>query len=651
LCQDNDLTITGSTFQNNSINGGGGAINVQAGDVVIRDSFIIGNHATDSGGGIALRYGLLDLTNVRISDNSSQHGRGGGIILTGNGILTARQSEITANFADDYGGGIYLVGSCNLENTIVSNNRTNGFGGGMYASPGAYLLVDFPITLTDCSIINNSATYGGGVFTTGSHVSMFNSTLGSNSASDDGGGIYFYGGSLLKILTLHNSNVIHNVAGRSGGGILIPDGAAELVKSTISDNRAGLHGGGVSHSGPRLTIQDSAISGNSTRGNGGGVHAASHQLLITNSTISNNEANNNGGGIYVNEFYEPLNIARVSYSTFTANRANIDSTSGGAGGGVFIARGQLSLDHTIVAANFNTSAGPDLTGLLGTSISPRYSLIGNSANSGLTPSPPGMPDANGNRIGGANTGVINPLLGPLADNGGPTLTHALLPGSPAINAGDPTAVAGVNGVPLHDQRGAPYTRVFGGRIDMGAFEAQPTQPIAGDFNRDGSVDAADYIIWRKQLGTTVEPGTGADGNGDGVVDHSDHAIWMSNLGRSTPPALSAEPALAAGAGHFDGQSVGDEPPRTNDVKTVLVEPMQTSTRPAARARVSAKGVLTSAEHADQALLAWATSRSMRDVYPGRSSAATVAILDDSDDADTEVTAALDRVFDQLAAAM
>ena len=72
-----------------------------------------------------------------------------------------------------------------------------------------------------------------------------------------------------------------------------------------------------------------------------------------------------------------------------------------------------------------------------------------SGGSGMTPARVGAPDVDGNLIGGPGYGFVDPLLGPLADNGGPTLTHALLPGSPAINAGDPTAVAGVGGVPVH----------------------------------------------------------------------------------------------------------------------------------------------------------------------------------------------------------
>ena len=97
----------------------------------------------------------------------------------------------------------------------------------------------------------------------------------------------------------------------------------------------------------------------------------------------------------------------------------------------------------------------------------------------IVEAPVGSPDANGNLIGGPVHGVIDPLLGPLADNGGfelpdgsHILTHALLPGSPAINAGDLSAVAGMNGVSEFDQRGEPFGRIVGGRIDIGAFEYQ-----------------------------------------------------------------------------------------------------------------------------------------------------------------------------------
>ena len=94
-----------------------------------------------------------------------------------------------------------------------------------------------------------------------------------------------------------------------------------------------------------------------------------------------------------------------------------------------------------------------------------FNLIGNNKGSGLTAA---NPDANGNRIG-SNTTPINPQLGPLTNNGGPTKTHSLLAGSLAINNGDPAAVAG-GGAPLNDQRGPGFPRIVGGRLDIGSFE-------------------------------------------------------------------------------------------------------------------------------------------------------------------------------------
>jgi hypothetical protein len=148
---------------------------------------------------------------------------------------------------------------------------------------------------------------------------------------------------------------------------------------------------------------------------------------------------------------------------------------------------------------------------------------------------------------GDQVGITDPMLGPLANNGGPTLTHALLPSSLALNAGNPSASPGVNNVPINDQRGVPFIRIYGGRIDVGAFELQPTAYVLGDFNRDGFVDSSDYAIFRKQLNQTVVPGTGADANGDGIVDNTDYLIWKSNYGRTQtqlPQSPSAAPGMA-----------------------------------------------------------------------------------------------------------
>jgi hypothetical protein len=145
------------------------------------------------------------------------------------------------------------------------------------------------------------------------------------------------------------------------------------------------------------------------------------------------------------------------------------------------------------------------------------------------------------------------------------MTHALLPGSPAINAGDLNAVAGVDGVPVHDQRGAPFTRVYGGRIDIGAVESIPAGFLPGDYNGDGVVAAADYTVWRNQLGAIAYLGTAslrfdpfpislqgrtvffADGNGDGYVDALDYAVWRGNFGATVGDVTPADGGGAVAA--------------------------------------------------------------------------------------------------------
>ena len=165
-------------------------------------------------------------------------------------------------------------------------------------------------------------------------------------------------------------------------------------------------------------------------------------------------------------------------------------------------------------------------------------MVGNNTGSLLVECRSERPDADGNLIGGHVFGDIDPLLGPLVYNGGPTfldgsqlLTHALLPGSPAIDAGDPAAVAGVGDVPQYDQRDAPFGRVVGERIDIGCLETQPN-PLPGDYNYNGIVDTADYTIWQDTRGSAVD--FRADGDGNGIIDEADYDVWRDNFGATLP---------------------------------------------------------------------------------------------------------------------
>jgi hypothetical protein len=224
-------------------------------------------------------------------------------------------------------------------------------------------------------------------------------------------------------------------------------------------------------------------------------------------------------------------IATIRHSTITANTAPNGGGSGVASYGSTAAR--TDVYSTIIAGNHGSDV--DLFGgSTNTFNSLGYNLIGTgSALAAFT--------------NNDQTGVTVPGLQPLANNGGPTRTHAFAAGSPAVDAGDPAAVAGMGGVPEADQRGIGFTRVAGGRIDIGAFESQVIVPtLAGDYNRNGAVDAADYVVWRKALGSTVPPFTGADGDGSGIIDQADLAVWRANFGRTLPPAAgAATDAIAA----------------------------------------------------------------------------------------------------------
>jgi hypothetical protein len=257
-----------------------------------------------------------------------------------------------------------------------------------------------------------------------------------------------------------------------GGAVAVGGfGSTAIERCSIVGNQAAVGGGGIywSSSGP-LLIAECTISGNQTTGTpaidggGGGMFLGgiTSGVVIRNSTISGNTAANGypGGGLGLS-FYGTLTIAN---STITGN------TTTGSGGGVGVTGGyhggfgMLNLDSTIIAGN---SAGyaPDLHHFAN-------GLILVSGNNNLV----GVADAGyftltgtGNRTGTA-AAPLNPLLAPLADNGGPTRTHALLPGSPALNAGN-------NALGLTtDQRGPGFVRVSGGVADIGAFEAQPSTP-------------------------------------------------------------------------------------------------------------------------------------------------------------------------------
>ncbi len=280
------------------------------------------------------------------------------------------------------------------------------------------------------------------------------------------GGIFNDGGTL----TLSGMIVTENLGPLEGGGIHNNHGEVTIVDSSITANRAG-HGGGIYNLSGTVNILSSTISGNRASGvsalhtGGGGIGNDLGIVTIENSTVADNlaccqAAALNGGGIDNNE-----GTVTVSHSTIADNNAQAD------GGGIMTSypNSFLHIGNSIVALN-GASQG---TNIKGAPVSNGYNLFG-SSDYIYTWAPTDLLD-------------VDPQLGPLADNGGPTQTFALLSGSPAIDTGTNQMA------PEWDQRGPGFPRIVNGTIDRGAFEVQTTSAPTGPIARRGSPDPAVLI--------------------------------------------------------------------------------------------------------------------------------------------------------------
>ena len=250
-----------------------------------------------------------------------------------------------------------------------------------------------------------------------------------------------------KIVTI-SGLTIRNGQGNFGGGILNGDSATlTIINSTLSGNTGG-NGGGSFNSGT-LSVINSTVSGNMASEGAGIYNSGAGALTIINSTFSGNTAG--GGGVSLN-----LGTLQIANSTLSDNSAAF------AGG--FFNLGTLQIENTIL------KAGPSGVNIYSNGVGGVTSLGYNISSD----------NGNGFLTGPGDQINTDPLLGPLQNNGGSTFTHALLPGSPAIDMGDPNFTP----PPFFDQRGSGFSRVVNGRIDIGSFEVQ-TQTGAIDLRALG----------------------------------------------------------------------------------------------------------------------------------------------------------------------
>ncbi len=309
---------------------------------------------------------------------------------------------------------------------------------------------------------NAGAGAGGAIFAAyGASAALANCVVSNCSAGGAGGGIFADSG----FVTISRTFIGGCASADSGGGVFLKRGFLSLISSTLDHNSAA-GGGGVYSSKGNLFLSRSTVSANVSTGTGGGIASMTGTLTLFNSTVSANRSIGSGGGIYNG----------TALGTFINATVTADTSAGASAGGIKNAAGLLKYRNTLIAGN-QALINPDYEGDLN---SLGYNLLGNTTGAAIKDTVIG------------NILNVNPLLGPLTNNGGPTLTHALLAGRPAIEAGTNYG-ADLTG----DQRGYPRLRDADcdgiGRIDIGAYE-YATQYAVADTSSSGPGSLSQKIL-------------------------------------------------------------------------------------------------------------------------------------------------------------
>jgi fibronectin-binding autotransporter adhesin len=443
---------------------GGGLYN---GDTLTLNNCVFSANGTGNGGsgGNGGRGGNTRSYHM-FGGSGGNGGRGGfggdGAAIYNLGTARSEGCTFAGNTTGNGGGG--GRGGAHGVGTVPGYNGSSGVGeaGGAGGSGGAIWHVQDVLTMMASALADNSCGAGGNGGRSGDDgIIVFN---GAGGDGGSGGGIGNSGTVDVSLCSFSgNSGGVGGVGGFNGsywgsngapgdGGAMVSKGTLAVSASTFSGNSCYASGGGLYNGGTGI-VSGCTFSGNrsgdSSHGWGGGI-ANSGSLTLSNCTVSSNLCPgyySDGGGIYTS------GLLTAVACTVVSNR------SGYLGGGIYnynYEGSDSAVRNSLIAGNVTlTSYGRDLFAGF---CSLGHNLIGDGSY-GFTNTGPGD-------IAGSNA-PINPLIGPLADNGGPTWTHALLPGSPALDAGD-DALAGT------DQRGRP--RRAGARVDIGAFEYGPATP-------------------------------------------------------------------------------------------------------------------------------------------------------------------------------
>lgn len=457
---------------------------------------------------------------------------------------------------------------CSLREAIGASNTNPG---AVVVPAGAYLLTQAGVednnASGDLDLRVGMSIYGAGVAstvidaggldravdidpdTTGLVSAYLNGlTLTNGQSTGDGGGLR--SPDFRDFLMLEDVAIMNSTCGASGGGLAL--GAIGLLRRvTVSGNQASMSGGGA-HFEVNQTVEmhDSTISNNislspSTKG-GGGIYSRMN-LRLDQVTISGNMANFAGGGVFV----DSSGVLVMRNATIIGNVADADNNDTSSGGGIHLNGSSYNIANSVIANNHAYGGVPsdlnDCRHTSGTLVS-SYNHVRIFDNCLFE--------------GPGDTNIQDPLVAPLASNGGPTQTHAILVGSLLRNTGDPAGCRDHNGVPLlYDQRGPGFLRTIGGNCDKGAYEFgagggpnAPSNLIAvaiGDTSaslqwQDNSNDEATFQIERASAagGPWVSVGAVA-ANTTTFIDNSlapltDYyfRVFARNAGGDSPPTMA-----------------------------------------------------------------------------------------------------------------
>ncbi len=401
--------------------------------------------------------GSLSLERITLENGNDQSGNGGGsIFVAGNGILGRLED-------------------CRFLNNFSMNN-----GGAINATVAVAGVGSTINTITRSTFAANSGQSGGAIaLGAGSQIKKIeDSTFSANTSTDsgNGGAVFIFGASTIGLI--RNSKFYSNQTNVNGGAIdIFGNSLIDKIEScTFSQNQATSCVGGAilssnGNSNRINVISNCTFDNNHSGSDGGAIGWFSGTLgALVNNTYNQNLSGSAGGAIVINS---GATIGQIFNNTFAGNRSQ--AMNGGAGiyncgtiGDMVSNIGADNLDTNTTPGTEddvnNLNNAPDVCGPgMGTITTASFNLIGINTNTG-TAFDNGVNGNIGNKVG--TTTPINPELGVLKDNGGPTETMALLPNSPAIGAG-------ANPLGLHhDQRGEGFRRMVHGQTDIGAFEVQ-----------------------------------------------------------------------------------------------------------------------------------------------------------------------------------